>query len=460
MIYSAMRHFAEELRARGWVVDYHLVGGTADFFEGMTRHVHAHHPERLLVMEPNSFLEREGVEEVAAKVGVGVEFSEPVQFLRGREDFVGWARGKGRLLMETHYREMRRRLGVLVDSAGQPVGGQWNLDSENRKTFAEWKKGGCPLPAKPLKFLPDAITKGAMRDVEKWFPAAPGRAADLWVPVTRADALMALGDFVANRLGCFGEFEDLMSTGNPTLFHSLLSVPINMGLLSPMECVEAAVDAFRAGQVPLNSVEGFVRQILGWREFVNGVYWLKGPGYSGSNALEATRDLPEFFYSGETDLRCLREVLRETRQSAYNHHIQRLMVLGNFLLIAGIRPDQALRWFTEMYVDAFDWVMAANVIGMSLHADGGFMATKPYAASAAYIAKMSDYCRGCRYKPDVKSGPAACPYNLLYWDFFDRNAGRFASNPRTSMMVSSWRKRPADDRRQITAGAAAFLDSL
>ena len=460
MVYAAMRHFAEDLRAEGWKVDYHRLADTEDFWAGLSTHISAQGPDELVMMEPNSWFEREAVVRLARKAGLPLRFTQPVQFLRTREDFAEWAAGRKRLLMETHYRTMRTRLKVLVDASGGPEGGTWNLDAENRKTASDWAKAGRPLPPAPLQFAHDAITREAVADVEKYFSDAPGSAEKLWVPVTRADARAALGDFIEHRLALFGDYEDTMISGEPRLFHSLLSAPINLGLLGPMEVVEAAVRAFHKNRVPLNAVEGFVRQILGWREFINGVYWLKMPGYAESNGLGAERPLPGFFYSGETDMACLRETLAQVRETAYNHHIQRLMILGNFLLLAGINPQQALRWFSEMYVDAFDWVMAANVLGMSLHADGGFMATKPYAGAASYISKMSDYCKGCRYQPATKHGPGACPFNLLYWDFYDRHGERFASNPRTAMMIRAWRRRPHSERQKITAEAAAFLAGI
>jgi len=278
--------------------------------------------------------------------------------------------------------------------------------------------------------------------------------------VTRAEALESLASFIRERLPRFGDFQDLMLQDAPTMFHSLISGPLNLGLLNPMECIEAAEKAYRDGTAPLAAVEGFIRQILGWREFVNGVYWLKMPDYLSSNALHANRPLPDFFYTAKTDMQCLSLTISEAIDTSYNHHIQRLMILGNFLLLAGIDPRQSHDWFLEMYIDAHEWVMAANVLGMALHADGGFMATKPYAASAAYISKMSNYCSGCQFDPKKKTGPGACPYNLLYWDFYDRHGKRFASNPRTSMMVSSWNKRPESEKNLIRSEAAAFLESL
>ncbi|MCX7868443.1 MAG: cryptochrome/photolyase family protein [Terrimicrobiaceae bacterium] len=460
MIYAAMRHFAEELRERGWVVDYHALGQTRDFSEGLARHIQKHRPGSLAMMSPNSWFEDKAARALAEKFQLPIAFTEPVQFLRPREDFRRWARGKKRLLMETHYREMRARLGILVGDDGSPIGGSWNYDQENRRTVSEWEKAGRPLPPQPPRWTHDPITRSAISDVEKFFPQAPGRAGALWLPVTRGQALEALNDFIQHRLALFGPYEDMMLEQSPRLFHSLLSAPINIGLLSPIECVEAAVKEHEAGRAPLESVEGFVRQIIGWREFINGVYWLAMPDYARSNALGASRPLPSFFYTAQTDMRCLRLTLEQALDSAYNHHIQRLMILGNFLLLAGVSPQEALRWFSEMYCDAFDWVMAANVLGMSLHADGGLMATKPYAASASYISKMSDYCRGCAYDPSKKSGPGACPFNLLYWDFYNRHSRRFRSNPRTAVMVKMWEKRPPSEREAILSQAAEFLDRV
>ena len=249
----------------------------------------------------------------------------------------------------------------------------------------------------------------------------------------------------------------MMSTEEWSLFHSVLSPMLNLGLLTPAECAEAALAAYEKKLAPLNSVEGFIRQIIGWREFINGVYWLKGPQYAESNGLHADRPLPEWFYSGDVPMNCLRHVLQQVLAKGWNHHIQRLMVVGNFFLLAGIRPQEAFRWFMEMYVDAFEWVMAANVIGMVCHADGGFMATKPYAGSGAYIHKMSDYCTGCAFSPKLKTGPEACPFNYLYWNFFDQHAGRFVENPRTQMIVKSWLQRPKKDQESVRQSAADFL---
>ncbi len=459
---SAMRHFAEELRNAGWTVDYHALTGSTDFSSSLNKHFADFKPSSLIMMEPNNYGEQRRVEEIANENGIPLQVTPTCQFVVPRAEFLRSAQGKKRLLMEQHYRATRQKLGILLDHDGEPEGGAWNFDADNRKTLSDWKKDGAPRPSvsgtKSLRH--DAITQNVIADVNRFFPTAIGRAEGCWLPVTRTEALESLASFIHERLPHFGDYQDLMLLDSPTLFHSLISGPLNLGLLSPMECVEAAEKAYRNGAAPLASVEGFIRQIMGWREFVNGVYWLKMPDYLSSNALNATQPLPEFFYTAKTDMQCLSRTITEAIDTSYNHHIQRLMILGNFLLLAGIDPQQSHDWFLEMYIDAHEWVMAANVLGMALHADGGFMATKPYAASAAYISKMSNYCNGCHFDPKKKTGPGACPYNFLYWDFYDRHDQRFASNPRTSMMVSSWNKRPETEKAIIRSESATFLENL
>lgn len=457
LIYSAMRHFAEELRRAGWTVDYTRLEEGLTFESAARRHLERHRPERLVLAEPNSFLERDALEKLGRKLKVEVEFVPSTQFLCGREEFIAWVQGKPRLLMERHYERMRRKTGWLMRD-GKPEGGAWNFDHDNRATHKDWEKAGAPV-ARMEKETPDAMTQEVMAMVEREFPGNPGNAAGFWLPVDRAGARRWLETFVAERLPHFGKYEDMMSTLEPVLFHSLLSPMLNIGLLSPAECAEAALRAYAEGRAPLNSVEGFVRQIIGWREFIHGVYWLRGPEYKTLNALGAERPLPGWFYTGEVPMNCLRTVLRQVIETGWNHHIQRLMVLGNFFLLAGIRPQEALRWFMEMYVDAFDWVMAANVIGMVCHADGGFMATKPYAGGGAYIQRMSDYCKGCQFSPDIKTGPGACPYNYLYWNFFDTHSERFLENQRTRMVVSSWLKRPEAEKQKVRESAREFLET-
>lgn len=461
---SAMRHFAAEREAEGWMVEYHTLPDAPDMRSVLTQHCSKRKPLEILVTEPNNFDERQALNSLNESLESPLRIIPSRQFLCSQEDFSELAQGKKRLLMENFYREMRRRTGLLMESDGKPSGGDWNYDAENRATIRDWKKAGSPLPETISGSLPrpkqDDITRAVAADLETYFPKAPGNAADFALPVTRQESLTWLSDFIAKRLSNFGTWQDLMVQGEPDMFHSIISPMLNIGLLEPLECAKAAESAYKKGVAPLHAVEGFIRQIIGWREFVNGVYWLKMPEYEEVNGLEAKLPLPAFFYDAKTDLNCLHQTLNEVLKGGFNHHIQRLMILGNFLLLAGVKPQEALRWFNEMYIDAHDWVMAANLLGMALHADGGFMATKPYAAGGAYIHKMSNYCEGCAYSPDIKSGPGACPFNLLYWNFYETHRERFANNPRTAMMVRSWMKRSEKDRATIINQSKAFLDSL
>lgn len=457
LVYSAMRHFAKELRAAGWSVDYTRVEENLKFEEALQRHVDRRAPCEIHLAQPNSFLETEAVGKICRKLSVTLRLIPTAQFICNRDEFSNEFSGKVRLLMEHHYRRVRQKTGYLMQGES-PEGDQWNFDSDNRLTLIDWKKERLPLPPPLPKVEPDAITREVVEVVKREFGDHPGRAEDLWVPVTREESLRWLADFVEHRLPRFGDFEDLMLTDEPILFHSVLSPMLNLGLLTPQECVEAAITAYRAKRVPLNAVEGFVRQIIGWREYIYGNYWLRGPHYRDLNGLNATRPLPSWFYTGETPMNCLSQVLRQTLALGWNHHIQRLMVIGNFVLLTGIRPQEALGWYLEMYIDAFDWVMMANVIGLVCHADDGRVATKPYAASGAYIQRMSNYCEGCRFNPKEKTGPGACPFNYLYWNFYDAHAERFAKNQRTSFPVQSWRKRPALEKSRVRADAAQFLE--
>ena len=456
--FSAMRHFAEELEAAGWQVDYHQHGDAKDYQSAIRTHVEKFRPSAIRVLAPNDYALQQSIPALEKKSGVPINVVPTNQFLLSREDFAKWAGSAKSLRMENHYRAIRKSLGVLMTPDGEPEGGAWNFDSENRGTVKDWKAAGAPRPKPAPSIRRDGITKQVILEVNDAFPEHPGDANNLWLPTTRGEALTWLRHFVEHRLGLFGPFEDLMIEGEPILFHSVLSPMLNIGLLAPMECVDAAIAALRSKTPPpLKSVEGFVRQIIGWREFVNGVYWLRMPEYHKVNALEAATPLPGWLWEGTPPMHCMEVALTQVRDTGINHHIQRLMVLGNYFLLTGSRPQEVLEWYTAMYVDAHDWVMAANVLGMVLYADGGFMASKPYAAGAAYISKMSDYCTGCRYKPTVKTGPEACPFHSLYWSFYDRHQTRFARNPRVAMMIGSWNKRTPDEQNEIRDAASAWM---
>jgi deoxyribodipyrimidine photolyase-related protein len=457
LLLSAQRHFAEECRGAGWKVDEHLLWPGLSWESALSAHVEKFRPTEILITEPNNHAEQEAVRKLALRHPIRLLPTR--QFLVPREEFREWAKGRKSLLMENHYRRVRSQFGFLMDDQGKPLGGRWNFDEENRKTFRDWVKAGRPTPTERRE-VPDAITREVIALVAREFPDHPGPAEGFSLPVDGAGALRWRDDFISQRLAGFGPWEDLMVQGEPHLYHSIISPLINLGLLTPRECIKSALDAWQNGLAPLSSVEGFVRQIAGWREFVNGVYWLKMPGYSAVNGLGADRPLPRFFYTTRTEMNCLHQCLSQVRDTGFNHHIQRLMVLGNFLLLAGIRPQEALRWYLEMYVDAHDWVMAANVLGMVLHADGGFMATKPYAAGSGYVSRMSNYCEGCRFQPRLKTGADACPFNYLYWDFYSRHRERFARNPRVGMVFKTLGAKSDDERRKIAASAKTFLDSL
>ena len=455
-----MRHFARELHERGWEVSYYQLEQDFTFESALDDHLRKYSPDRVVLADPNSFFETEAIAKLGRKLRAQIEFVPTTQFLLPRDDFRAWASAQTRLVMENHYRRMRKRFGWLMQTDGEPEGGTWNFDIENRATYNAWKRAAPPRAITPLRENADAITREVIALVEREFPENPGRAAEMWLPVERKTVQKWLHMFIAERLPHFGIYEDMMAEGEPHLFHSVLSSSLNLGLLTPGECVEAAIDAYHRGDAPLNSVEGYVRQVIGWREFINGVYWLRGPEYENCNSLGAEQPLPKWFYTGETEMNCLHHVLQQTLALGWSHHIQRLMVMGNFCLIAGIKPQEALRWYSDMYVDGYDWVMAPNVLGMSLYADGGFMATKPYAATSTYINRMSNYCARCRYDPETKTGPDACPFNYLYWDFIDRDADEFGPNPRMRSIVNGWVRRSDSNKEAVRKSARTFLASL
>ena len=457
LVLSAMRHFAHALRQRGVTVDYvplDAAGNAGNFTAEVERAVARHAPDRLVVTEPGEWRVQAMVEGWAGRTGKPVEVRADGRFFASRARFAAWARGRRAWRMEHFYHEMRREHAILMEG-GQPAGGEWNFDAENRKRLP-----GSTRPAQRLRFAPDATTREVMALVERRFGDHFGALEEFGWPVTRADALRALEDFIANALPNFGDYQDAMKAGAPFLFHSLLAPALNIGLLSPREVCHAAEAAWACGAAPLNAVEGFVRQILGWREYVRGVYWALMPEYAERNALQATRELPAFYWTGDTPMRCLREAIAGTARYAYSHHIQRLMVTGNFALLAGVAPREIERWYLAVYADAFEWVEMPNTMGMAVFADGGQMASKPYAASGAYIDRMSDFCSGCAYDVKLKTGPNACPFNYLYWAFLIRQKDRLANNNRLAMPYRTLMGWPAERQRAILAEAEGFLDAL
>ena len=451
---SAMRHFAHDLRAEGITVDYITLDdpdNTHSFGGELVRALSRHGPDRIVMTEPGEWRVWALMQDWGSGLPTPLDIRPDDRFFCSRADFASLtlARKTGR--MEFFYRELRRQTGILMDD-GQPAGGQWNYDPDNRKALPTGFR-----PPKRLRFAPDATTRAVMDLVQTRHPDTFGDLEPFGWAVTRPDALAALDHFLTDCLPRFGDYQDAMKSGEDFLMHSLISPYLNAGLLTAREVCAGAEAAYLQGHAPLNAVEGFIRQILGWREFVRGIYWAEMPGYGQTNHLNATRDLPSSYWTGQTQMRCMAECIRSTRQNAYAHHIQRLMVTGNFALLTGIAPAQIEEWYLAVYIDAYDWVELPNVHGMVMHADGGRMGSKPYAASGAYIDRMTDYCTGCAYDPKVKTGPRACPFNYLYWNFMIENAGVLARNPRMAFPYRTLANMPQTQRDQITASAQDFL---
>jgi deoxyribodipyrimidine photolyase-related protein len=458
LVLSAMRHFAERLRRRGIRVHYVRLddhGNTGSLAGEVARLARRLKPGRIVCTHPGEWRVLQDMRGWEDATGLPVEIREDDRFLCPLDRFRAWAGTRKALRMEFFYREMRRGTGLLMEGPDEPAGGQWNFDVDNRKPLPP-----DAHPPEPLRFPPDAATREVMALVERTFPDHFGTLDAFAWPVTAEQAEAALDDFIRHRLPRFGDHQDAMADGEPVLYHALISAAMNVGLLDPMAACRAAERAWREGDAPLNAVEGFVRQILGWREYVRGVYWLRMPGYGATNALEARRPLPWFWWSGETSMACVAAVVRQTRDLAYAHHIQRLMVMGNFALLAGLDPDGVNDWFMVVYADAYEWVELPNTHGMALHADGGVMASKPYAASGAYINRMSDHCRGCAHDVRDATGPRACPFNHLYWDFVARHAERLSRNPRMAMPLRTLARMDPAKLQALRARARAFLDAM
>jgi len=456
-IFSAMRHFAQELQNKGFRVRYVTIDdprNTGSFDGELRRAIADLSPTRVRLTEPGEWRVLEMVSRSQSSVEAPIEVIDDSRFICSRSEFADWAAGREDLVMEFFYREMRRKTGLLMNG-DQPVGGRWNFDAENRK------------PARPDMFRAerraienDAITCEVIELVGKLFPDNFGELRDFRFAVSSEDASRIADDFVDVHLSKFGATQDAMLSGDPVLNHSLLSFYINVGLVDPLDVCRRAERAYFEGNAPLNAVEGFIRQIIGWREYMRGIYWLKMPGYGDANFFGNTRPLPDFYWTGMTDMNCVATVVGETRSNAYAHHIQRLMVTGNFALIAGIDPKQVHQWYLEVYADAYEWVEMPNVIGMSQFADGGIVGTKPYAASGNYISRMSDYCDGCGFNVKERTGPAACPFNHLYWDFLSRNRRLLAGNRRLARQYATWDRMDGAVRRDIVETAARFLAAL
>jgi len=452
LFFSAMRHLRDALRARGYKMLYGALedaGNTGSLAGELERRAHEVRPAKLIAVEPGDFRVLENLRAAARRLDVELEVRTDRHFLDTPDQFAHFARGRKQLVLETYYRQARARHAILVRD-GKPEGGRWNFDADNRERLPAKRRGRIPAP---LRFEPDATTREVIEMVERRFADAPGDPRAFDHPVTPADARLALEDFIRHRLPDFGRYQDAMAAGEPYLYHSLLSSALNLHLLAPREAIDAAMAAYAAGSAPLNAVEGFVRQVLGWREYVRGVYWLRMPDYADLNALDAQQPMPAFMWDGDTDMNCVRHAVGQLVEHAYAHHIQRLMVLGLFAMLLGVRPYDVHRWHLSMYIDAVDWVSLPNVLGMSQYADGGVVGSKPYCASGNYINRMSDYCAGCRFRPGKAAGDDACPFSTLYWDFLARNRSALEGNHRMGFQFKNLDRKDAGELRAIRARA-------
>jgi deoxyribodipyrimidine photolyase-related protein len=461
-LFSAMRHFAEELRALGWTVDYVTLDDPDNqgSFSGQVDHsVRVLKPERIIVTDAGEWRIAQMLKGWQAALSIPVDVLPDDRFIATIPEFIDWADGRKQLRMEYFYREMRRKTGLLMakDDKGddQPVGGKWNYDAENRKAAS----GDLFMPT-PKATAPDAISQVVLALVGARFGNHFGDLLPFWYAVTRKDAEAAFNAFVKNALPHFGDYQDAMLTGEPFLYHAVIAQYLNCGLLDPLRICQEVEAAYLDGKVPLNAAEGFIRQVIGWREYVRGIYWLKMPGYEHSNFFGHTRSLPEFYWTADTKMACVKAAVTQTKEQAYAHHIQRLMVTGNFAMLAGVDPHALHLWYLSVYADAYEWVELPNTVGMSQFADGGLLASKPYAASGAYINRMSNHCGSCVYDVKQRTGPTACPFNALYWDFLSRHRDKLSKNPRIGQMIRTYDKFADDERARIKASASAFLDGL
>jgi deoxyribodipyrimidine photolyase-related protein len=450
---AAMRKFAARLEAEGWRVLYTRLDDTANSQSipgEVLRRAAETGAAEVIATRPGEWRLIQALQGLPLPV---TQLADD-RFLCSEAEFAAWAKGRKELRMEWFYREMRRRTGLLMEGDG-PAGGRWNFDHDNRKRAVP-----DLLRARPRRFTPDAVTDEVLALVEDRFPGHFGTLRPFRWATDRQGALAALDHFATHALPRFGDEQDAMLQDDPVLCHSLLSPYLNLGLLGWQEVCARVEAEWKAGRVPLNAAEGYIRQIIGWREFVRGIYFLVGPDYATRNALGHTRPLPAAYWGGETRMACVTAAVAQTRDLAYAHHIQRLMVTGNFALLAGVDPAAVHDWYLSVYIDAIEWVEAPNTLGMSQYADGGLLGSKPYVSSGAYIDRMSDYCGACSYRVEVKTGPEACPFNLLYWHFLHRHRGRFERNPRMAQMVRTWDRMAEDRKAAVLADAGALLARL
>ncbi|PCF94174.1 cryptochrome/photolyase family protein [Vreelandella nigrificans] len=453
---AAMRHFAQVLREEGFQVHYSRIDApdnTQSLLSEAERIANQYDCDEIRVARPGEWRLWADITK-RKNAPLPWHILEDDRFFTTPDDFASWAKGRKQLRLEYFYREQRKRTGLLMEG-GTPAGGKWNFDHDNRDPIHV----ALSFPTPP-QHSHDELTREALNDAKCHFCEHMGSLDNFNLPVTRRQALVDLKHFIDHRLAEFGSYQDAISDTEPFLYHSRLSTALNIGLITPQEVCEAAEQQYYAGNAPINAVEGFIRQILGWREYVRGLYWTQMPNYKQLNGLAADRDLPIFYWDANTDMRCLQRAIQMTIDNSYAHHIQRLMVTGNFALLCGIKPEALCDWYLAVYADACEWVELPNTLGMVLHADGGLMGSKPYCASGKYIDKMSDHCQHCRYTPKQVTGPNACPFNSLYWYFLETNAERLNRNPRMKLIYGTLSRMKEDKRDAMRKQAKAFLSRL
>lgn len=456
-VFSAMRHFAQELQQQGYTVHYTKLDAkhnTGSLYGEVNRHVKTKKITEIVVTEAGEYRLTSDMQAWHQRLNLPVQILEDDRFIASHDEFKHWAKGRKELIMEYFYREMRKKTGLLMNN-GKPEGDQWNLDKQNRKP----PKKSLQI-APHLSFKPDKITQEVIELVKQHFSNHFGDADSFQFATTRTEALEALEHFCHQKLHHFGDYQDAMLSDEPFMFHSILSPYINAGLLLPHETCQRVMQEYTAKRAPLNAVEGFIRQIIGWREYIRGIYWLHMPEYIKKNALGTQRNLPNFYWNADTPMHCVSQVVNMTQQYAYSHHIQRLMVTGNFALLAGLNVHQVHEWYLAVYADAYEWVELPNTLGMSLFGDGGIVGTKPYISSGAYINRMSNFCQNCKYNVKKRTGEDACPFNFLYWDFLMRHEQKFKSNRRMSLAYRNLERLDKAERAKINAQAKKFLNAL
>ena len=457
-LFSAMRHFAEELKNKGYSLHYVTLDdpeNTGSFDGEIRRALKATGAKRIVVTEPGEYRLLKTFEGWGQTLGVPVNIRADTRFLCSASAFKAWAGERRQLRMEYFYRDMRKKHHILIEKNGDPTGGQWNFDKENRKSPPR----GLVLP-KRICHAKDRITKDVLALVERRFSHHFGNLVPFHYAVTREQALIELDHFIDKLLPHFGDYQDVMMRDEPYLYHSLISSYLNAGLLLPLEICRKAEKAYRKDKAPLNAVEGFIRQILGWREYVRGIYWLHMPEYGAMNYFNAIEPLPEFYWTADTQMACVAEAVGHTRDHAYSHHIQRLMVTGNFALLAGLDVKQVQEWYLAVYSDAYEWVEMPNTLGMALFGDGGIMGSKPYAASGKYIHKMSNFCERCPYDVNQTTEENACPFNALYWDFMARNRDKLKQNQRLPYVYATWEKFGVEKQHAIREKSKEIFEKI